>query len=219
MIYWTVRRSAFAFIVLLTFATTAAAAEAVNGERVQAPVYTDGSWTYHADHRTYLGLYKSDMLTGDFQVSVQDGSAKIARLDGRRLASEFNEFCPLEVVLPTPEVTGAAPKYFNFPLWVGKDWRGSEFLRHKWRSANAKVIGMESVVTPAGTFNAYKIERAAWMFVGTANYYVNQTYFYSRQTRSMVKYQCREEYKDLVGDPRFGLLEEATIELINFKAE
>jgi len=133
--------------------------------------------------------------------------------------TDTNQFCPLEAVLPTPEFNATPPKYFSFPIWVGKDWRGSEFLRHKWRTANAKVTGTESVVTPAGTFNAYRIERAAWMFVGTANYYVNQTYYYSPETRSMVKYQCSEEYKDLVGDPRYGLLEDATIELIKFKAE
>jgi hypothetical protein len=205
-------------MVFLAFAAPAFAAEAVNGERVQAPLYTSGAWTYHAEHQTYSGLWKTDLLTGDWQVSLQNGSAKIARLDGRRL-SENNEFCPIDVVLPTAEVNSAPPKYFNFPLWVGKDWRGSELLRHRWRSTRSTVTGAESVVTPAGTFNAYRIDRTAWMFVGTANYYVTQSYFYSPQTRSMVKYQCREEYKDLVGDPRYGLLEEATIELINFKAE
>lgn len=195
----------------------AAPAPAAQGdERIQAPVYTtSGSWTYHAVHDTYAGIWRSDLLTGDFEISMRDGSYKIARPDGK--STDPAEFCPTGVMLPTPDANRASAQYFNFPLWIGKSWRGSEFMRHRWRSTENTVTGMEAVVTPAGTFPAYRIERWSVMFVGITTYHLTQVYFYSPQTRSTVKYECREEWRDLQGN--FTLQEKAEVKLTNYKVE
>ncbi|HTM08949.1 MAG TPA: hypothetical protein VL754_11215 [Verrucomicrobiae bacterium] len=48
------------------------------------------------------------MLTGGFEVSLRDGTYKIARRDGK--SADVAEFCPLGVMLPTTVANrGAAP--------------------------------------------------------------------------------------------------------------
>lgn len=55
------------------------------------------------------------------------------------------------------------------------------------------------------------------MFVGIRNLYDTHIYYYSSQTRSVVKYEYKREMKDLVGDVAYGLQETASVELLNYK--
>jgi hypothetical protein len=112
----------------------------------------------------------------------------------------------------------AKDQYFNFPLWVGKKWGGAERLG-RWRDSHCVVTGIETVTTPAGNFDAYRIERFVLMFVETDNVYDTEVYFYSPQTRSIVKYEYKREMKDLVGDPKYSLEETASFELLSYKGE
>jgi hypothetical protein len=68
-----------------------------------------------------------------------------------------------------------------------------------------------------GDVPAYRIERWIVMFVGITTYHLTQVYFYSPQTRSTVKYECSEQWRDLQGN--YTLQEKAEVELTNFKIE
>ena len=120
--------------------------------------------------------------------------------------------------MPTPPLIQLETKYFNFPLWVGKEWKGSERIG-RWRNSHSKVTGLETIITPAGTFDAYRIERIIRMFEDIYNFYDTEIFFYSPLTQSSVKYDYKREMKDLVGDPKYGLYETVSIELLSYKAE
>jgi len=208
-------------VVLLLFALSACVQTSVppsGGEQVQAPSYSEtGSWKYRVVHRTYSGVWKSNLINGEFEIVVRNGEPKIFQPNSSKAAEITADPNPLAVLLPTEAVARAGTQYFNFPLWIGKDWRGWELWEHKWRGTRSSVTGVETVVTPAGTFSAYRIERDIRIFVGVRNFYRTEIYFYSPQTRSVVKFDSSEEMKDLVGDQRYGVQETFAIELVDFK--
>jgi hypothetical protein len=208
-------------VILLFIALSACIQTSVppsGGEQVQAPRYSEtGSWKYRVVHRTYSGVWKSNLVNGEFEIAVRNGEPKIFQPNSTKVVEITADPNPLAVLVPTEAVARAQPQYFNFPLWVGKDWHGSEFWYHKWRGTRSWVTGLETVVTPAGTFSAYRIEREIRIFIGVRNFYRTEVYFYSPQTRSIVKYDSSEEMKDLVGDQRYGVQETFAIELVDFK--
>lgn len=208
--------------VILFFALSSCVQTSVpppaGAEQAQAPSYSQASsWKYRVVHRTYSGVWKSNLMNGDFDVVVRNGEPKVLQAGSGKAVVQFPDPNPFAILLPTEAVARDQTQYFNFPLWVGKDWRGSEFWDHKWRGTRNWVTGLETVVTPAGTFRAYRIERDIRIFVGIRNFYRNEIYFYSPQTRSIVKYDSSEEMKDLVGDQRYGVQETFAIELLDFK--
>ena len=73
---------------------------------------------------------------------------------------------------------------------------GSKFNQR--RSAEVNVVGMEQVTTPAGSFKAYKlIKSESWSTTGrgggTGGGSSTTTYFYSPETRSIVKLSIASE--------------------------
>jgi hypothetical protein len=208
-------------VVLVVFGLSACIQTSVppsGGEQSQAPNYSEASsWKYRVVHRTYSGVWKSNLLNGEVEIVVRNGEPKVFHANSGKAVEVFPDPNPLAVLLPTEAVAREQPQYFNFPLWVGKDWHGSEFWYHKWRGTRSWVTGMENVVTPAGAFSAYRIEREIRIFIGVRNFYRTEVYFYSPQTRSIIKYDSSEEMKDLVGDQRFGVQETFAIELLDFK--
>jgi hypothetical protein len=204
-------------VIVLCLLVCARVVAADGEERVQAPVYAiPGSWTFRTVDRTYAGMWKSNLLNGDFEITMRDGAYRIGWVDGGK-SPDTNEFCPLGVMLPTPDANRASPQYFNFPLWVGKKWKGSELVQRHWRNTDSVVTGIEEVVTPAGTFVAYRIERYIVLLAGITTYHLTQVYFYSPETRSTVKYECDEDWRDLQGN--FALQEKIQIELTGYKTE
>jgi len=175
-------------------------------------------WSYRAVHSMLAGGYRSDLISGDFDIAMRNGSRTIVQVGGgNALASE--DGYRLQAMLPVPIDRDVAP-YFDFPLWIGKQWTGSQLTRpdRKWRPVHSAVTGRETVTTAAGTFPAYRIERSALLSVRAINYYDTEVYFYSPETRSVVKYEYRRNMKDLVGDPIYGGQETIEIELRGFKA-
>jgi hypothetical protein len=78
---------------------------------------------------------------------------------------------------------------------------------------------MEKITTAAGTFDTFRIVREMKALSGEWNYYDTHVYFYSPETRSIVKYEYKREFKDLVGAPEYGLQETASYELLSYKPE
>ena len=114
---------------------------------------------------------------------------------------------PRELHLMVPVTLQAKSQYFQFPLTVGKEWKTQQFYRGRWMTAENSVIGMETVTTPAGTFPALRIERRV-LYSGLNNtrtgvsshHWLTYIYFYSPQTRSVVKYHFQREDQSLPGD-------------------
>ena len=186
---------------------------------VEAPDYTKANaiWRYHVVHTLHSGGYRSDADNADYEIQVRNGKYGIARLEGGKLVPPPLRGW-LHAALPIAKIIEEKEQYFKFPLWVGKKWDGAQLLG-RWRDTHCTVTGVETVTTPAGAFEAYRIERLMWFFVGTDNVYDMEVYFYSPQTRSVVKFDYKRETKDLVGDPKYSLEETAAFELLSYKTE
>ena len=185
---------------------------------VEVPDYTKqgGTWTYRVSHNMFTGGYRSDMDYGDYEVRIRNGKYERRRIDGDKRPLGPRTW--LYAMLPISTLLESKERFFNFPLWVGKEWKGWTFLG-RWQDSIQTVTGLETVTTPAGTFETYRIERRMVMFVNIRNLYDTEVYFYSPQTRSVVKYDYKREMKDLVGDVAYGLQETASVELLSYKAE
>jgi hypothetical protein len=222
-----IRRAArHIFIALCVIATGAACSTIPNnsvpplGTRVvEAPDYNNqgGTWRYRVEHKMFGDGYRSDMDQGEYEIQILKGKYRRARIEnGKRVAPPEHTW--LHGVLPLTSVLQNTEQYYSFPLWVGKQWNGMERIR-RWHDIHCTVTGIEIVTTPAGTFETYRIVREMFFFAGAANYYDTYIYYYSPDTRSIVKYEYKREFKYLVGDPKYGLQETASYELLSYKPE
>jgi hypothetical protein len=214
------------FIMLAALALTVGAPRpsslaqepAAKSQQIAAPDYNGGGfWNYRVVHKMLAGGYRSDLISGDFEITMQGGRRNIVQVGGgNALASEDGYRIQAMVVGPIDKEV--AP-YFSFPLWVGKQWTGNQLTLpdRKWRLVHHSVTGTETVATPAGNFSAYRIERSAILAVRAINYYDNEVYFYSAETQSVIKYEYHRTMKDLVGDPVYSEMEAIRIDLTGFK--
>ena len=157
---------------------------------IKAPVYTEGDWwifrvkAIHPNGSSSLESYKIVFKNGTF---VSDYPQFLSGEDQLGQA-RFRPFA-------TVYVTDPRRKWLDFPLLAGKKWsfRYSNFPRLVRRRAvparaSAEVIGRQVTETAAGKFQTIEIHRTD----SVANYYrasdsLTLTYFYSPQTKSVVK--------------------------------
>ena len=181
--------------------------QAYSQDEAAKPAYRNGeSWLFTSKDGGTIGSDPSKMLNGTYELSIVDGKFKIAEVSG----SQKDELDPRPPTLTC--LLGYCPN-LNFPLTVGKQWtqdyKGAYIGSNKLiaRKVTREVKGIEQVTTAAGTFRAFKIEsddRA-----GPRDYFTT-TYWYSPETRSIVKYQFDATAGGQVG----GL--QRQIELIKF---
>jgi len=134
-------------------------------------------------------------LEGLYELTFTQGKVKLFEVSG----NQKNEM----VVLPDGPsqsllaLLGKSEQLqrIKFPLAVGQKWtyqyetQPPGARRAVRINAEVNVIGVEQVTTAAGSFKAYKLKRtqSAGAFVyGRSNISTN-TYFYSPETRSIVK--------------------------------
>lgn len=163
---------------------------------VKAPVYAEGDWW----------VFRIKILSHSRPTSVQDHrvlykNGKFNSDDPSFLAGGDDPSRPS--IYPFPSVHFAAPqrKWLDFPLLPGKTWRyrfsRTEFSRGPsavaiWRygTAVAEVIGQfpQIVPTAAGQFRAIEIQRQdSAMRDSSISRPTSLTYFYSPQTKSVIK--------------------------------
>ena len=205
-------------LLVVTFLVACAAeqprSEPSPEQRAEAPAYHGGdSWVFRVK-RESLTQSSADAIGkgGDFEVISSKGQVGIFRLEsGGRVA--INRPGSLFWLLPTSRVQEDRHKLFDFPLFVGKKWELRVLQGTRWLPAINEVTAIEKVATPAGTFRAFRIERLIVRGVLSANTGREWfTYFYSPETRSVVKYS-------FVRDTLFGGVSETTeIELIKHGA-
>jgi len=193
-------------------------------QQAEAPVYKGGgTWTYRVNSKLFVGQ-RSDLLTdGDYEITFQEGKRRIFQLDGGQKVEQANPR-ELSLMLPLKGVIEADTQYFQFPLAAGKKWTARYYSKpaSRWITAENSVTGIETVTTSAGTFPAFKIERqvsiaAGTVYVGTFHTQSTYIYFYSPQTRSLLKYQFKSE-QAAGGGGNLSPIQTTDIELIKFEA-
>jgi hypothetical protein len=178
-------------------------------EQLSAPVHKEGdTWQFNISKKGQR-TSSTAQIEGTYELSITKGAVKLYEIKG----SQKNEIRPMQELLFLIGKSEQQPG-LRFPLSVGQKWTyryQNRFLPGRRRSAEVNVSGIEQVTTPAGTFKAYKLIRSeSWsvpsIFGGRGG--STSTYFYSPETRSIVKLSTASE-----DDP--GTVETET-ELIKF---
>ena len=160
--------------------------QAFSQEEATKPVYKRGeTWLITSKAGGTIGSDPSKMLNGTYELSIVNGKLKIAAVTG----SQKEELDPRPLTLIC--LLGYCAN-LNFPLTVGKQWKrdykasyiGSSLQIA--RTVTYEVKGIEQVTTAAGTFRAFKLESDDRS--GPRDFWVTN-YWYSPETKSIVKYQ------------------------------
>ncbi len=189
---------------------------ALSQEQVSPPSYRVGeSWVFRVDDKYFFSY--SDPLDGAYEIDVEKGRLEIFHLDGGKKSS-VSRPGPLTVMLPTPRITQHPSQFFNFPLGVGNKWQSHYLAGRVWLWVDNDVTGAETVVTPAGTFRAVKIDRRTtfYSFNYDTTWYLTWIYFYSPQSRSIVKYHFQVESSHSMGDLHLEHVQD--VELTKFRS-
>jgi putative ABC transport system substrate-binding protein len=161
---------------------------------VKAPLYQEGDWWLFRIKTLYPGG-RSEVE--DHRVTFKGGkfeSEHPSFLTGGDLAGTPS-FLPFASVF----LNDPTRKWLDFPLLPGKSWRFSypsasyTRSRRRWTLAVAEVIGKASkpIQTTAGAFEAIEISRHDQL-----NPAAFSTYFYSPQTKSVVKLKAEIDLTD-----------------------
>jgi hypothetical protein len=167
-------------------------------EQAPAPSFKVGdTWQFNISRKGQIAS-STDENEGMYELSFSQGAVKLYQIDG----SQKNEIRiqpegPSQQLLRLIGKSDQRPD-LKFPLSAGQKWtydyetRPAGQPREQKRSVEVNVSGMEQVTTPAGTFKAYKlIKTEGWLAVGkkggAASRGNTTTYFYSPETRSIVK--------------------------------
>ena len=195
------------FIGLIVVGVLFSHLPAFSQDEANKPAYKNGDvWLFTSKDGGTIGSDPSKMLNGTYELSIVDGKFKIAQVTG----SQKEELDPRP---PTLSCLLAYCPNLNFPLTVGKQWtrdyKGTYIGSSKTmaRKVTSEVKAIEEVTTPAGTFRAFKLEQDDR--AGPKDYWTT-TYWYSPETKSIVKYQ----FDASAGGQVAGL--QRQIELIKF---
>jgi hypothetical protein len=167
-------------------------------EQAAAPSFKEGdTWQFNISRKGQIAS-STDQNDGMYELSVTQGAVKIYEVNG----SQKNEI-PIQPEGPTQALLFLVGKSeqqpgLRFPLSVGQKWtyqyqtRPAGLPRDQRRSVEVNVAGMEQVTTLAGSFKSYKlIKSESWSTTGprggTGGGSNTATYFYSPETRSIVK--------------------------------
>jgi hypothetical protein len=180
------------FAVALSWSTAVVFAQ----EQAPAPSFKEGdTWQFNISRKGQIAS-STDQIEGMYELSVTQGAVKLYDING----GQKNEK-PIEPDGRTGGLLRLVGKNdqrpdLKFPLSVGQKWTYEYVTRppgsksNIQRSAEINVAGMEQVTTPAGSFKAYKLIRSESWSVGSRYGQTGtstSTYFYSPETRSIVK--------------------------------
>jgi hypothetical protein len=173
------------------------AVSGVAEEQLQGPPYQEGEfWHFEVRHPRVSQIYDSTKLV--------DGVHKIVYSQNQFKTSYLSPDGKEELGPPSPALMLllGRGKDFSFPLTVGKKWSyryphliitpPPRVAVFRWRIVDFNVAASERVKTKVGTFQAFKLVKANRLMTGTRRPWVT-TYYYSPQTRSVVKMSSSEE--------------------------
>ncbi|RKP45033.1 hypothetical protein D7S86_26730 [Pararobbsia silviterrae] len=171
-------------------AATAALAQPVPLTTAQAPKFVPGdSWTYaisdpRQPSRTFSFVQTVDTVNGDtIGVTISNLSGTMpASFDANgNLTSNGNkQYLPSDGKL-------------KFPMSAGSTWTSNFTTRTSNGDAtttlNAKVTGVDSIETTAGTFQAFRIESTGNVSAPNGKYSFTETDWYAPAAKRIVKFQ------------------------------
>jgi hypothetical protein len=203
------------FAVALFFSTVVVFAQ----EQAAAPSFKEGdTWQFNFSRKGQIAS-STEQNNGMYELSITQGVVKVYEVNG----NQKNEIA-IQPDGPTQGLLRLIRKSdqqerpnVKFPLSVGEKWTYQYettppgLPRAQRRHVEVNVTGMEQVTIPAGSFKAYKLIRSeSWSMTGryggSGRGGSTTTYFYSPETRSIVK-------SSTVNDNNPGTVE---IELIKF---
>jgi len=161
-------------------------------ETAQAPQYKDGEcWQFRHTERDFIGSNSRILPVGEYEIcySIKNNRMTAYALPNRELASSLGDTSILMRMLNRQQQT---LEFLKFPLAAGQKWeteynspvRGT--TKPVKRRAETSVTGIEEISPPAGKFKTFKIERVVYI-IGRPKATDKFTYFYSPETRSIVK--------------------------------
>lgn len=148
--------------------------------QVEAPVYKEGDWwVYRAS---------IDGVTEEHRIEYKNG--RFHSQEPGFLRGEDISGAPRVLSWATVHIDDPRMRWLSFPLTTGKSWAFEYPIVHAHTGeagigqAHADAIGptSQAINTKAGNFLAYEIRRTDIIFT-----WARLTYFYSPQTRSVVK--------------------------------
>jgi hypothetical protein len=177
------------------------------------PHYNEGDfWIFRGSEREGI-THTTVALHGEYKVLYSTGKLKVFRIEAGQEVEIPDDVTTYDFRMIRRLIGQIQDdlQYLQFPLFVGKEWKNTFRDRIRgtsttvWNRVQNRVAAIEEVNTPAGIFRAFKIERRhIWQ-----RYFAFMTYYYSPQTKSIVKYSYHEEDMGRVCCKR-------EIELLNF---
>lgn len=184
-------------------------AQPVPPARADAPAFAVGeAWTFA--YANALEPSKNATYTQTVSGVAADGSAS---LNGGALALDASG----NLVKTATGSYQPSDGKLQFPLFVSKSWSASYVYRTgSWAASGdrrAKVVGVERVETPAGAFDAFKVEQVvSWS--GIAG---NRGQGITRETDWYAPAVGRIARMDFVDQPTHGAPTTTHVELVGFK--
>ncbi|VBU66030.1 TapB family protein [Burkholderia pseudomallei] len=201
--------SPFAAVAQTGASLPAPVAQPAPPARVDAPAFAVGeTWTFA--YANALEPSKNATYTQTVSSVAADGSPT---LNGGALALDASG----NLVKTATGSYQPSDGKLQFPLFVGKSWSASYVYRTgSWAASGdrqAKVVGVERVETPAGAFDAFKVEQVvSWS--GIAG---NRGQGITRETDWYAPAVGRIARMDFVDQPTHGAPTTTHVELVGFK--
>jgi len=159
----------------------------VFGQEAQAPVYKDREcWLFRSVSKNFMGS-----VSGVSALPV-DGDHKICFLKGQFFEVDGDAKSQISTASTWNSIFYMKEnRQLKFPLIVGQKWneefetrvRGTNRLEQ--RKSETQVLGIEHIMTTAGAYPTFKLQRDSWCLAGLCDKWV---YFYSPETKSVVKF-------------------------------
>ena len=170
-------------------------------DQASAPSFKEGdTWQFNIARQGGV-VSSTESNDGIYELTFAQGKIKLFEVSGNQKTEiEPNPDGPTQGLLTLVGKSEQRPD-LKFPLSVGQKWsyeyqtRPAGLRQDQRRSVEITVASMEKVTTPAGAFDAYKlIKSESWSTGKGAGRGGNSvTYFFSPETRSIVKRSNRSE--------------------------
>jgi hypothetical protein len=153
------------------------AASLRGGEPVQGPQPREGDvWRFQVSHKDWIEWSSEEIQSGNYEVSYTQGKLKVFSLSNSA-KGEIGDTAaaPLRRLLGPFKGQSAL---LQFPLFESKKWKTRYAIgRGDTVTTDHLVTGTKSIDIPAGTFEAFRIERYARVSGRYGRVYTSE-YFY-----------------------------------------
>jgi hypothetical protein len=129
--------------------------------QAQAPQPREGDvWHFQVVHKDWINWSSDAIQSGDYELRHSQGKLRIFRLSDRgKMEISDTAGAPLRRMLGTFK---GQTTLLEFPLFEGKKWKTQYRYnggRRRTVTTDHLVSGTKNITVPAGTFEAFRIER------------------------------------------------------------